>query len=117
MLKRLAVITVLGATMVSGAPAIAGCDDPAGPEVDWTGCDKAGIDLEGMDMSYAILRKVNFEGANLKGVNFDNALLLGANLLNADFSDVSIEGTHLTTAIMPDGQKCGWYSVGKCTNN
>lgn len=98
-------------------PARAACEDPPAPNVDWTGCDKSGADLAGADLSYATLRAVNFEGANLSDVNFDGALMMRANLRNADITGVSIEGTHLSAAIMPDGEKCGWYSVGTCTHN
>ena len=105
------------ALAIMSQAAWAACDDPPATGVEWNDCDKAGIDLAGADLSFSDIRRTNLEGANLAGVNLEGARLMRSNLLNADITGANFAGAHLSAVIWPDGRKCGWYSVGECTNN
>ena len=80
--------------LTAASEAKAGCQDPAGPGVDWSNCDKSGADL--ID--------VNLSGANLTNANLTNANLSGAITLSADLSG----------ATWMDGQVCAEGSVMGC---
>jgi len=60
---------------------LAACSDIAAPGVNWSGCDKNGINLENQDLSGAILTGIKLKDANLTGARLVNAEL--------NFSDVS----------------------------
>ena len=69
------------------------CAIPAGPNVDWSGCDKAGSDLTKANLSGANLTKANLSGANLTKANLTKANLSGANLTKANLTGAqSIQG-------------------------
>ncbi len=60
--------TILALTVFTlQSTAMAACSDPAGPNVNWQGCDK----------SYAELNDANLHNANLSGVNLTGADLRG----------------------------------------
>lgn len=50
-------------SLLTTSPVAAACGDPAGPGVDWSGCDKSGINVGSLDLSSAILVGTNLTGA------------------------------------------------------
>lgn len=83
-------------------PSMPDCDAPPAPMVNWSRCDKSGIELDGANLEGAILVETNFSdafitntdmsGANMKMANFteavlDNVLMRQSNLAWANFTD------------------------------
>ena len=71
----------------------AGCGDGPAAAVDWTGCSKERLMLNGMDMTEGI-----FENAFLSGTGFKGALMAGANLQRSELVRSSFIGADLTGA-------------------
>ncbi len=71
----------------------AGCSDGPAAAVDWTGCSKERLMLNGMDMTAGI-----FENAFLSGTGFKGALMAGANLQRSELVRSSFIGADLTGA-------------------
>jgi uncharacterized protein YjbI with pentapeptide repeats len=57
-----------------------------------TGCNFAGAQLAGSDLTKAVYAGVNFEGANLERVSFRNARILAANFKGADLRGAAFDG-------------------------
>lgn len=89
---RLALAAVLCALVIP-LPVQAGCGDRPAPAVDWTGCSKERLILNGSDMTAGI-----FENAFLSGTGFNGALLAGANLQRSELVRSSFIGADLTGA-------------------
>jgi uncharacterized protein YjbI with pentapeptide repeats len=104
-------LTFLAAAVLSltvSLPAMAACSDPAGPGVDWQGCDKSGVDLSPfVDLSGANLVRANLSGANLTGANLSSANLYAANLSRAN-----LWGANLSHAGMVDANLTGANLLG-----
>ena len=85
-------VDVAAATPAASASASASakCSAPAGPIVDWSGCDKLGATLSEADLRYA-----NLSGANLSGATLSGATLYGANLRYANLSDANLTGADM----------------------
>lgn len=58
---------------------------------DYACIDLSGKNLDGIDLSGALLEQVNFSGASLRGANLSGAVLARANLIEADFSGANLE--------------------------
>lgn len=65
------------------------------PRLNWSGCDKSGAQLAGMDLGNADLVGTNLSGANLAGADLGAAYLSGTNLSEADLSNATITGFYL----------------------
>ena len=90
------------ALFLATAPdARADCSDPAGPKVDWSGCNKVDADL-----SVADLKGANLNGANLRDANLEGADLRGAYLNDANLKGANLKGANLKGAIWIDGSVC-----------
>ncbi len=93
--------------LLTASPVFAACGDPAGPGVDWSGCDKSGINVGSLDLSGAIL-----VGTNLTGAYFGNANLTGAALTNAIVTNMNVFQTNFTNATLLGAtgtpQSYGW---------
>jgi hypothetical protein len=94
------------------------CDAAAVPGVNWSQCNKTGLQLLNADLSNALLNSANFQGANLFGdkfhkadlsyadlrssnlsfTEFQQALLKGANLRAADLTKANLSGADLSYA-------------------
>ena len=72
-------------------PVQAGCSDRPAAAMDWTGCSKERLMLNGLDMSAGI-----FENAFLAGTGFKGALMAGANLQRSELVRSSFIGADLT---------------------
>ena len=114
--------------------ALAKCEDPPGPGVDWQDCNKRGAFLKDMDLSKANLAganlsQANLEGADLSGANLDGASLLGVNLQGVNFEGATVTSAFLTKSLIGgaklegavfdntywvNGQQCKEGSVGEC---
>lgn len=88
----LAAAAVLCAIMIPAAVQ-ADCSDGPGPAVDWTGCSKERLILDGSDMTAGV-----FENAFLSGTGFKEALMAGANLQRSELVRSSFVGADLTGA-------------------
>ena len=99
-------------------PSMPDCDAPAAPMVNWSMCDKSGIELDGANLEGAILVETDFSdaliintdmsGANLKmadfsGATLDNVLLRDSNLAWVDFTDSLIYFVDLSYADAASG--------------
>ncbi|GLS85587.1 hypothetical protein GCM10010873_05600 [Cypionkella aquatica] len=87
-----AVAVTLSAAMLAH-PAQAGCSDGPGAAMDWTGCSKERLMLNGRDMSAGI-----FENSFLSGTGFNDAVLAGANLQRSELVRSSFIGADLSGA-------------------
>ncbi|MES2436250.1 MAG: pentapeptide repeat-containing protein [Pseudomonadota bacterium] len=74
-------------------PVQAGCSDGPAAAMDWTGCSKERLMLNGMDMTAGI-----FENAFLSGTGFKGAMMAGANLQRSELVRSSFIGADLTGA-------------------
>lgn len=84
--------------------AMAACEDPAGPNVDWSGCDRQSARLADVDLRGAILRGTDFRDADLRRANLE-----GADIEDAEFSHADLSRT-----IWTDGRTCAIGSDGDC---
>lgn len=83
------------------------CDAPAGPGIDWSGCDKSSLNLSALNLTNAILIGTNFSNANLSGANLTGATLAGANVSNTNIFQANLTNASLLYAIgIP--QAYGW---------
>ena len=106
-------VDVAAATPAASASASASakCSAPAGPIVDWSGCDKLGATLSEADLRYANLSGANLSGATLYGANLRYANLSDANLTGADMFRVTSTGvtwlrTYCPSGFIPDNYPC-----------
>jgi hypothetical protein len=79
------------------------CQTPAGPGVDWAGCNKTNVYLYDANLSGAMLGSANLSGVTLYGANLTSASLGGADLTDtdmnsADLSDANLGEANLTNA-------------------
>jgi uncharacterized protein YjbI with pentapeptide repeats len=75
------------------ASAHAGCKSPAEPNVDWSGCNKQLLQLDGIDLTSA-----NLEGTFLSGTGFSSAKLVNANLQRSELVRTSFKQADLSGA-------------------
>ena len=78
--------------------AMAACSDPAGPKVNWSGCDLSGANLDSANLFKADLSGANLENAVLTYANLDHAIMKNANLRGAHMSNSSLIVTDLFNA-------------------
>ena len=86
-----------------------------GPQINWSGCGKAGTDLRhadlnvawliGADLSGADLRNADLSGAKLGSANLSQAdlrgaLMIGADLQGSDLSGADLRGVVLRGAVL-----------------
>src|SRR5689334_2282517 len=80
--------------LAAGAsPALAGCKDDPAPKVDWHGCNRQMLQLDGSDLTGA-----NLAGAFLSGSRLSGAKLAGANLQRSELIRTVADGADLTGA-------------------
>jgi uncharacterized protein YjbI with pentapeptide repeats len=77
----------------------AGCKDAPGPNVDWSGCNKQLLQLDGSDLSSA-----NLQGAFLSGTGFSSVKLVNANLqmselVRTSFKEADLSGANLEKSL------------------
>ena len=102
-------VDVAAATPAASASASASakCSAPAGPIVDWSGCDKLGATLSEADLRYANLYGANLYGANLQGAHLYGATLYGANLTGANLTGADLRYANLSDANLSDANLSG----------
>src|SRR3954447_18277535 len=84
---------VLSLLIAWAGPAWAGCKDDPAPGVDWHGCNRQMLQLEGSDLTGA-----NLEGAFLSGSQLSGAKLAKADLQRSELLRTSANGADLTGA-------------------
>jgi len=101
-----AVIVSLG----TASSVLADCDEPAGSDVNWSGCDLYGAYLRNADLSGANLSGADLVGADrsdadLTGADLSEAGLTGADLSRADLTGANLSRTesHRGSTPPPDG--------------
>jgi uncharacterized protein YjbI with pentapeptide repeats len=62
-LKRSSIYAATVVLSLAATTANAACWDPAGPAVNWNGCDKSGVNLSGADLAGVDLSGVDLSGA------------------------------------------------------
>ncbi|HEX6141538.1 MAG TPA: pentapeptide repeat-containing protein [Geminicoccaceae bacterium] len=91
------------ALLTAVTPAFADCSDFAGPGVYWRRCVQDGQNLQGVDLTGAVLRDGSFKradltGADLSGVDARRAKFVSATLKNATLDAARLVQSDLTTA-------------------
>lgn len=89
---------MLAVALLSAAPALAGCTDPAAAEVNWRRCYLDGRDLPRADLRGAMLRDATFQRAMLEGANLANADAYRAKFVSADMKGAILDGARLIEA-------------------
>jgi len=111
---------ILAALMFSAiaiTSAQAACTDPAGPNVNWSGCNKNGIRVPGANLSGANLSNALFGPTAKYTADFSRANLQGANFTGSNVpTSVNFAGADLSGATWVDGLVCAAGSIGKCSN-
>lgn len=74
---------------------------------DLSGMDLRWLDLSGIDLSNAILKKVRFDYSNLTGANLSNSDLTNARFCPTNLTNANLKGADLRGAIMPDSTLAG----------
>jgi len=115
MISRTRMFCLTLALLLCSRAALAECDDPAGPGVDWSGCVKIGLSTEGADLSNAnlsglllsssVMTNTSFKGANLTDTRFATTDLTGsdfsgAHLLRTTFTSVRLTRTVFHNALI-----------------
>ena len=77
-LSSILVLASLAIWVLSTAPVLAGCNDSAGPGVDWSDCRKRNLILTGTDFTGAKMQKTDLVGNDMRNVILDNANLTKA---------------------------------------
>ena len=114
-LKRLLAALMLSAIAATGAQAA--CADPAGPNVNWSGCNKNGIRVPGANLSGANLSNALFGPTAKHTADFSRANLQGANFIGSNVpASVKFAGADLSGATWVDGLVCAMGSIGNCNN-
>lgn len=93
----------LALAAVPNTGAVAGCADPAGPEVDWVRCYFGERDLTGVDLSGARLRDTRFlradlSDANLSGIDGFRAKFVSSRLVGTKFDGARLTDSDFTKA-------------------
>jgi uncharacterized protein YjbI with pentapeptide repeats len=94
------------------APVAAGCTDSPAPRVDWRRCLQDGQDLQGVDLTGAVLRDASFarailRGAKLAGVEAPEARFTSADLAGADLSRANLRGADFTRTTLRGAKLAG----------
>ncbi len=76
------------------------CNAPAAPGVDWSGCDKSGLNTPGLDLRNANLQGTNFTDASMLLWDLSGADLSGSDLRRATISSTILRGATLDGAYM-----------------
>ena len=82
----------------AGISAVPDCAAPAKPGVNWSGCDKRGLDLHRLQARNARLGKIRLDNARLDGADLTYALLTGASLRNVELAGAVLTGAELSNA-------------------
>lgn len=82
-------------TEISSLP---NCAAPAKPGMNWSGCDKRGLDLNRLQARNARLEKARLDDAQLNGADLTYALLTGASLRNVALSGAVLTGAEFGRA-------------------
>ncbi len=112
-----AILGLLAVAAITSTPAQAGCNDPAGPGVDWRRCYMeerpfAGVDLTGADLDQARFNRSDLSTAVLRDADarrakFLSATLIGADLTGAYLREADFTKADLTGAILRDADLTG----------
>ena len=114
LLKQL--LAALALVALTATSAQAACTDPAGPGVNWSGCNKNGIRVPGANLSGANLSNATFSPTAKYNADFSDADLRGANFTGSTlpFGKINFSNTKLSGAIWTDGLVCAEGSIGNC---
>lgn len=84
---------------LSAPPALAGCGDEPGPDVDWSECDKARKMFGSADLSNSQLVQTFFTSTDLAAANLAGSDMSLAELSNARLAGAELAGTVLEKAV------------------
>lgn len=94
----LALFLPLLPALVVPQAALAGCTDPATPEVNWRRCFHDGRPLVGVDLTKAQLRDATFQRSDLTRANLTGADAYRAKFVSATLPQVVFDGARLIEA-------------------
>jgi len=77
---------------------------------DLTGLDFSGLNLRGIKMDRAVLRRADFTGAHLQSANLIGAILEETRLDRADLSRARLSGANLVALRTPVSPRRRWSS-------
>ena len=104
-------------TATAAAPSSPDCSAPAGPDVNWAGCDKMGANLGDANLSNSDLVGTNFADANLSGANLTSAYLpmasfYAAKMGGAVLNQTNMQDADLSYASMSDVSLVNGWIIG-----
>ena len=76
------------------------CQTPAGPGVDWAGCNKTNVYLYDANLSGAMLGRANLSSVTLYGANLTDTDMNSADLYGANLTSASLTGANLSFATL-----------------
>lgn len=76
------------------------CRAAAAPQINWSGCDKSGAWLRGVNLSSAVLNHARFVKAEMSHIQLSYSSLVSADLSYANLSQASLLGSSLNDADM-----------------
>lgn len=91
----------------AGIGSAAICAAPAADGVNWSHCDKRGLNLTGLHVRNARMEKTRLDDAQLGGADLSYAVLTGASLRNVQFSGSVLLGAEMTGADLSGADLAG----------
>lgn len=82
----------------TGIASVPDCAADAADGVNWSNCDKRGLQSTGLRARNARMARIRLDGARLAGAELAYAALDGANLRNVEFNGADLVGADLTGA-------------------
>ncbi|MFV2059297.1 MAG: pentapeptide repeat-containing protein [Gammaproteobacteria bacterium] len=90
--------------MPDNVVSIANCSQIPGPSVNWTNCQRVGLELKNVDMHNAMVSSASLTGATITNVNFSNANLSYTELSISQLNDVDFSNSVLLGAILKNSK-------------
>ncbi len=100
------------ALVLAAGVAQAGCTSSPAPEVDWTGCSKERLMLDGDDLSGAVFNFAFLSGISLRGANLAGASFFQAELARASFAQADLTSTNFEKALASRAEFSGAAMAG-----
>src|SRR3954467_3957820 len=85
--------------LILARPADAACQDSPGPRVDWTGCPRKLLILEGGDLTEGVFSRAVLTSTDFRRAKLPRAKLNEAEISFTRFEDADLSGTNLSKAV------------------
>src|SRR3954465_729889 len=90
--------------LILARPADAACQDSPGPRVDWTGCSRKLLMLEGGDLTEGVFSRAVLTSTDFRRAKLPRAKLNEAEISFTRFEDADLSGTNLSRAIFTEAK-------------